>query len=520
MESPVEHAHVKHIPGLTHRKVGTVVIVDDEMMVTSSLHAMLRLETLHTVHTFNAPQEALDHIQGIDPDVVISDFSMPGMDGLTFLKAVKAQRPETTLILLTGYADKQNAIEAINEVGIYRYIEKPWDNDVLKMSIDNALERSRLISDLQDNITALTQARGELREANDALEHRVQEKTRDLAETTRKLQAILEHTADGILTLDEEYQLTWANPTAETWLKDAGYELAPQSLYAFLRVPKDALPANQALFESTLGTLPVEVSLSAIHETGREPSAGQDAFVIVIRNMTARKELERLRDDFVSTLTHDLRTPLLAAIQTLGLLLEGAGGDIPPRVAELIQMLIESNRDMLGLVNDLLEVYKYESGKQRLIWDHISITALLGHIVQELQALAQSREQSLTLALPAEDILIQGDKQELRRVFVNLLGNAIHFTPKGGHIALSLEVNQDTLLCSVKDNGRGIPAQDLPHLFQRFSQGTSKQRSSGSGLGLYLSRQIVEAHHGHIWVDSVENQGSQFYVRLPVQKQP
>jgi NtrC-family two-component system sensor histidine kinase KinB len=263
--------------------------------------------------------------------------------------------------------------------------------------------------------------------------------------------------------------------------------------------------------------------------------------VVVLRDITERREIERLRDDFVSTLTHDLRTPLLAAIQTLGFFADGSLGELPVRQRELITMLIQSHRDMLDLVNVLLEVYKYESGRQRLIRDYLNLWELLDGIVRELDALARSREQTLTLeplsgrsAHPAPDSaedtesvlssgpfgLVYGDKQELKRVFVNLIGNAIHYTPVGGTIRVSLQASPEhqadaMLQVCVQDNGRGIPAQDIPLLFQRFSQGTSRQRSSGSGLGLYLSRQIVEAHHGRIRVESEENRGSRFYVQLP-----
>jgi NtrC-family two-component system sensor histidine kinase KinB len=211
-----------------------------------------------------------------------------------------------------------------------------------------------------------------------------------------------------------------------------------------------------------------------------------------------------------------LRTPLLAAIQTMGFFVDGSLGEIPPRQKELIQMLIQSNREMLGLVNVLLEVYKYESGRQKLILDTLNINELLEQVCQELSALAQSREQLLTPPESTMPLRVLGDKQELKRVFVNLIGNAINFTPKGGKIEVSLQKQDACLQLCVRDNGRGIPAQDIPLLFQRFSQGTSKQRSSGSGLGLYLSRQIVEAHQGNIWVESEEGEGSRFYVSLPL----
>ncbi|MCE3236082.1 MAG: hypothetical protein K0Q50_2262 [Vampirovibrio sp.] len=532
----------------TVQRTGTIFIVDDEMMVTSSLQTMLGIETSHRIHCFNTPLDALEQVTMIRPDVIISDFSMPGMDGITFLRNVKEVLPEATLILLTGYADKESAIEAINSVGIYRYIEKPWDNEELKISINNGLERSHLIGDLKQSVAELSQARAELERANQHLEALVQERTRDLQETYRKLQSIVSNTADGILTLNGSLEVTSINPAAERWFRAAESlqkaDLMALPLENLLKTASDNGKPKRLLSlfnhnqphqvgEVLIGDLPLEASIApltqpdATNSTGNGHSPSEGGFVVVLRNIAERKEIERLRDDFVSTLTHDLRTPLLAAIQTLGFFADGSLGELSGRQQELIAMLIQSNRELLGLVNVLLEVYKYESGRQKLILDTVDLADLIGAIVQELDALANNRGQNLKLAFSdtaePEFLKVRGDKQELKRVFVNLIGNAINFTPKEGSIRVTISVHpakEDTakrqIEVCVTDNGRGIPAQDIPLLFQRFSQGTSKQRSSGSGLGLYLSRQIVEAHQGTIWVESEEGKGSRFFVSLPV----
>lgn len=139
-----------------------VVIVDDEPMVASALRAFLELETTYDVQTFTNPQAALDALAAEHAHVVIADFMMPQMDGITFLQQVRAVRPLTTRILLTGYADKDNAIRAINEAGLYYYLEKPWDNEHLKVVIRNGIERSALFNDLDARVTALEGANQEL----------------------------------------------------------------------------------------------------------------------------------------------------------------------------------------------------------------------------------------------------------------------------------------------------------------------------------------------------------------------
>jgi DNA-binding NtrC family response regulator len=142
--------------------MNTVMIVDDEPMVGTALRSFLELETSYRVLTFTAPQAALDNLESESVDVIVADFMMPGMDGITFLRTARERKPMATRILLTGYADKQNAIRAINEAGLYYYLEKPWDNDHLKMVIRNGMERSALFTELDARVSALEAANLEL----------------------------------------------------------------------------------------------------------------------------------------------------------------------------------------------------------------------------------------------------------------------------------------------------------------------------------------------------------------------
>ncbi len=364
-----------------------IVIVDDEKMVTSSLKSMLKLEGYKNANFFNSPLEALEYIKLTKVDLIISDFFMPELNGIELLKKAREINSGTTLILLTGYADKENAIKAINEVELYRYVEKPWDNNDLLLCIKNGLERSHLLEKLEKNITELNEAKFQL-------------------------------------------------------------------------------------------------------------------------------EMDKLRDDFIATLTHDLRTPLLAAIQTLQFFLDGTLGELGEKQTVLLDTMKKSNEDMLGLVNALLEVYKYESGQLNLYKENFKIKDIIDNCIREVQPLADKRELSLNYSNISEEN-IYADKHEIKRVIANFLGNAIQHTSKGGSIKVQTYFTENEIIVSVEDTGIGIPQEDIPKLFNRFSQGTGKKRSASTGLGLYLSRQIVEAHGGKIWVESELNKGSKFKFSIP-----
>ncbi len=139
-----------------------IILVDDEEMVLTSLQSFLNLETDYVVKSFKNPKEALSFIKDNDVDLVVSDYLMPEMDGITFLGEVRKIRPDVPRVILTGYADKENAIKAINEVGLFQYIEKPWDNDDLLIIVRNGLERSQLLKKLQEKIGEINEAYDEL----------------------------------------------------------------------------------------------------------------------------------------------------------------------------------------------------------------------------------------------------------------------------------------------------------------------------------------------------------------------
>ncbi len=253
------------------------------------------------------------------------------------------------------------------------------------------------------------------------------------------------------------------------------------------------------------------------------------------RSIDERDEIARQREDFVSRLTHDLRTPLVAADRMLLLFQQGALGNLSPQIQEVIAIMARSNVNLLTMVNTLLEVYRFEAGRKTLAFQAVDLHKLLAEVVGELTPLTQDK--TLTINLDVAEAVnastIMGDRLELHRLFTNLIGNAIKFT-ESGSIAIRLtpviwssKINSkefslpstitDYITIEIVDTGSGIPPEEQATLFERFRQGSHK--SSGSGLGLYLSRRIVGAHQGTILVNSQLGKGSTFIVSLPMKQQ-
>lgn len=507
-----------------------ILVVDDDVIVTSALKTFFKVEGINNFVTFNNPLEAVEYLKSNKPCIIISDFMMPQMNGLEFLKEAKKLYPDVSMILLTGYADKENAIRAINEVGLYRYIEKPWDNDELLINIKNGIERSYLVEKLNEKISELEVANKKLEEYSNNLEQLVAERTKSLNVANLKLSGIIENCADGIILLDNQGKIEEINPACENFTGLCAKNIKGQALANFLEF--ETLAAKQK-FVDEKGFLPLlnadksEIlvkDIYIINGLSREKTPVEINFALcslegderryvgVIRDIHVQKETEKLRDDFIATLTHDLRTPLLAAIQTLRFFLEGAMGVLNDQQKLLLSTMLQSNEDLLGLVNALLEVYRFESGKLALCKTNFPVKNLVVQCYDEIKLLAKAKNLDFELEFETagEDPYIYADRGELKRVITNLCGNAVNYTNKGGKIKVVLKQKGDDIIFSVIDNGNGIPKEDIPHLFKRFSQGTSKKRSTGTGLGLYLSRQIVEAHNGKIWVESKLDKGSEF----------
>ncbi|MBD1844597.1 hybrid sensor histidine kinase/response regulator [Cyanobacteria bacterium FACHB-63] len=230
-----------------------------------------------------------------------------------------------------------------------------------------------------------------------------------------------------------------------------------------------------------------------------------------------RDQIARQREDFVSRLTHDLRTPLVAADRMLNLMSQGALGDLSGDVQDAISTMIRSNANLLTMVNTLLEVYRYEAGRKTLVFSPVDLAELAQEVVKELSPLAIDKHLTLKLEFNENDNFnAKGDRLELYRVMTNLVGNAIKFTDEGS-VSVRLTRVDTGLVPAVKlevqDTGPGISESDRENLFESFVPG--KHKRSGSGLGLHLTRRIVEAHNGRINVSTELGKGSTFTVYLP-----
>jgi signal transduction histidine kinase len=231
------------------------------------------------------------------------------------------------------------------------------------------------------------------------------------------------------------------------------------------------------------------------------------------------REIAELREEFLALTTHDLRSPLTVISGVISFFTSGRLGELSPEQKNMVGMMERNTQNLIELVNDLLDAAKLESGSLQLELAPTDLRPLIHEICEPLEPLAGEKGLTLTQELPAElPLVVRADRAKLRRVIVNLLSNALKFTPKGGRVTVRAEQFEEGVRISVADTGVGIAAADIPFLFDKYEQARHRatRGEKGTGLGLYITRQLVELHGGEIHVESEVGRGSTFSFTLPV----
>lgn len=338
----------------------------------------------------------------------------------------------------------------------------------------------------------------------------------------------IENAPIGIWKLDVNFQVTKVNPTVCKQLTKPESELLGKSFFKLVTSFKES-DFNQVLekgerihFENHfVYANAARESNPVIWDVAAWPLKGDTDEIVGVclstMEVTERRKLLQQREDFVATLVHDLKTPLLGAEKTLESMIGGLVGDLDPGQSDVLSMLKRSNQQLLSMVQNLIEFYHYDKKTDDTEFEDVDIAELLMICVDELFALAQQKEIKLAAKFPDGLPHVQANKLGMKRVFINLIDNAIKFSPKGAHVEINAKKKRDHIEIRVRDTGLGIEEVDKEKLFQRFFRGEKGKRFAvGTGLGLYLCKKIVTDHKGTIEVVSKEGQGSTFIVGLPI----
>ena len=361
---------------------------------------------------------------------------------------------------------------------------------------------------------------GDLGRAFNFMADELRDRVNDLADERGRLEAVLENMADGVVITDDRGQVSLINPAASRLLHADEKQSIGRS-FAEVAWHHDLIE----LWQRACGQQEEE---DAVIEIGLQDTfmrmivsplltSGQHDCLVILQDLTRIRRLETVRRDFLSNISHELRTPL-ASLKALVETLQHGALDDPPAAQRFLGRADQEVDALSQMVEELLELTRIESGKVPLRLNETAVEDVILPPIERLRP--QSDRHHLNLVVDLADDLppVLSDTSRTQQVVGNLLHNAIKFTPDGGTITLGakLQSGGTFVVFSVRDTGIGIPAAELPRIFERFYKADRARSSSGTGLGLAISRHLVEAHGGEIWAKSKEGKGSTFFFSLPV----
>ncbi len=354
-------------------------------------------------------------------------------------------------------------------------------------------------------------------------------------ESQARLEAVLEGIAEGVITTDPAGEIQTANPAAggifrcdpKMLLGRNLSELVPpreRAAHSEYMRRLDQLPdplvrsGMEATGQRSDGSeFPVELSFSRLNFDGRRIYSG------VLRDISERRQIERMKSDFISTVSHELRTPLTSIRGALGLVYDGAAGEINDTARQMVQIAYNNSERLVTLINDLLDMEKIEAGKMSFEMQPIRMSLLLDRAVMDNSGYATAHGVRFEIVGDILDVQINADHDRMMQVLTNLLSNAAKFSPEGEPVSVSAELREGHMIrVSVQDRGPGIPVEFHDRIFGKFAQADSSdtRQKGGTGLGLSISKAIVEKHEGSIGFRTEQGKGTVFFFDLPVWSAP
>jgi signal transduction histidine kinase len=515
-----------------------VLVVDDEPQILESIHDLLE-DDFDVVVTTDA-NEAVEFLRNAQVAVILADQRMPKLTGGEFLARAR-EICDATRILITGYVDIDALIRAVNDGQIHSYVPKPWEPSNLKVTVLKAAIYAKEISQRKKAAEIVADQQKAL--AHSEAAYRQQ---------TKILRSVLDSMDDAVMVADKGGKIMLLNPAAEQ-LADAGATETPLSQwserYGIYRpgtaslYPAEELPLARAIRGETADGIELYVQnadrpegrfLSVSVRPLKDDSGDIRGGVAVVRDVTLAKSAEsmlrqakeeaeranRAKSEFLSRMSHELRTPLnsiLGFAQLLGL------AELALQHQNHVQQILKGGYHLLELINEVLDLARIEAGRLSMSPEAVEVKDAAKEALDLVRPIASLRNITLSVEFSAYgDRFVHADRQRLKQVLLNLLSNAIKFNRSNGVVTLRCEETRDQWLrIEVADTGLGIDQEGLKKIFMPFERlGADRNAVEGTGLGLALSKRMIEAMGGNIGVESTVGAGSRFYFELPLVEDP
>ena len=425
-----------------------ILVVDDDRTIRDGCSRILS-KSGWAILTAENGQKGLDEIQTLqrEIDVVLLDLMMPGVNGMEVLEQSLRMVPDLLVIVITGYATVESAVEAMKR-GAYDFIAKPFTPDQLRIVVKRALERRSL----QKEAEFLRQER--------------EKSLRDIATEKSKIKTIIHSMGDGVLVCDQDGSIVLTNPAANRILQRSEDDLLGKLLTEAHLLPELASAIDKSLKtkESAFTSVSQELSLGGpedvylrAHTAPVRNDVGEImGAVTVLQDISYLKELDKMKSEFVTMVTHELRAPLAAVEQQLTVILNGMAGQVTEEQEKLLSRAKERTKGLLTLIKDLLDLAKIEAGRMVQYKEPLALQEVIQKVVDLMRAEAEHKRIDLQISAPPEAPLIHADRNSMEEIFTNLISNAIKYTPEKGKVWVALSEERGFVKVSVSDTGIGI----------------------------------------------------------------
>jgi len=353
----------------------------------------------------------------------------------------------------------------------------------------------------------------------------IEEERRRAEEERNKTLAIIQNFADGLIVFDREDKISLVNPQAEVFFDVKAKDLIGKSVPELANFPN--LQKLISLFDTKIKAIyrkELKVKENLILEVSTVPiMSGEEKVgtLVILHDVTREKEIERMKTEFVSISAHQLRTPLSAIKWTLRMILDGDLGEITKEQREFIEKTYQSNERMINLINDLLNVTRIEEGRYLYKLTPTSLESIVQSVIKNYEGEIKKKNLNFEFKKPERKLpKVMADVEKIQLAIQNLIENAIRYTLPGGKVIVSLKQKEKEIEFFVKDTGIGIPKDQQNRVFTKFFRAANaiRMETEGSGLGLFITKNIIEAHGGKIWFESEEGKGTTFYFTLPIKE--
>ncbi len=474
-----------------------ILVVDDEIRIREACRLVLE-GCGYEVSLADTGAKGLELIRDRHFDIILLDLMMPELSGFDVLAQVKALHPDTVVIVITGYATLEHSVDAMKK-GAFDFIPKPFTPEHLRVIIAKAIDYTRTL--------------------------------RDIADTRSRLRTLVNRISDGVMCTSHEHRVALANPAFLRMIGCADESVIGSGVADFIDIPRiremifEALNINDPQAIELTEEIPVnghnrseDKILNVRCAPFRDRSGRNIGVITVLHDITALKKMDRMKSEFVSMVSHEIRSPMNSVLMQIQVILDGLAGELTEKQRDILTRAHLKIENLARMTTELLDLARIESGLITLEREPVALADIIRDQVAFHLPLAVSASIEMVVDVPETLPPVLANRRNMEEVLSNLITNAIKYSPGGGQVTICAAVVNDYLRIRVKDTGMGISTEDQHRIFQRFYRVKDEKTRyiNGTGLGLAIVKSILESHQGRIKLESQQGEGSTFSVFLPI----